>query len=148
MLTRLHEGKEVGSSEADSLAMQTDQATKPEAAENIDSSIYLRAALRRPEQGETQIQGTLVRVDCDEKGFTLLVKVGERVMNLRTMGFKNLNLRSFSADAGREITCGPRIAGNNVVVNYVHPAEAREQIAGVTKSIEFVPSDFKLNPDR
>jgi len=77
----------------------------------------------------------------------LLVRVGERVMNLRTMGFKNLNFRSFSADAGREITCGPRMAGNNVVVNYVRPAEVPAQIAGVMKSIEFVPSDFKLNPE-
>lgn len=147
ILTRLHQGKEVSSGEAASVATQTDHVTDPEAVENTDPSIYLRAALRKPGNGETQIQGTLVRIDCDDKGFMLLVKVGERVMNLRTMGFKNLNFRSFSADAGREITCGPRMAGNNVVVTYVRPAEMRTQIAGVMKSIEFVPSDFKLNPE-
>ena len=147
ILTRLHEGKEVDSGDAGSVATQTDPATNTEALENIDPSISLRAALRKPGNGETQIQGTLVRIDCDEKGFMLLVRVGERVMNLRTMGFKNLNFRSFSADAGREITCGPRMAGNNVVVNYVRPAEVPAQIAGVMKSIEFVPSDFKLNPE-
>lgn len=148
ILTRLHQGKEVSSGEAVSVATQTDHVTEPEAVENIDPSISLRAALRKPGNGETQIQGTLVRIDCDDKGFMLLVKVGERVMNLRTMGFKNLNFRSFSADAGREITCGPRMAGNNVVVTYVPPAEMRTQIAGVMKSIEFVPSDFKLNPEQ
>ena len=147
ILTRLHQGKEVSSGEAAGVATRTDHVTDPEAVENIDPSIYLRAALRKPGNGETQIQGTLVRIDCDDKGFMLLVKVGERVMNLRTMGFKNLNFRSFSADAGREITCGPRMAGNNVVVTYVRPAEMRTQIAGVMKSIEFVPSDFKLNPE-
>ncbi|HYJ86943.1 MAG TPA: tetratricopeptide repeat protein [Pyrinomonadaceae bacterium] len=148
ILTRIREGKEVGSGEAGSVATQNDQATNPEAVQDIDPSIYLRAALRKPQNGEMQIQGTLVRIDCDEKGFMLLVRVGERVMSLRTMGFKNLNFRSFSADAGREITCGPRMAGNNVVVTYVRPAELLTQIAGVMKSIEFVPSDFKLNPDQ
>jgi tetratricopeptide (TPR) repeat protein len=147
VLARLHEGKEIPSGEAGNVATQTDQATNAEAVENIDPSISLRAALRRPQDGETQIQGMLIRVDCDDKGFTLLVKVGERVMSLRTMGFKNLNFRSFSADAGREITCGPRMAGNNVVITFVRPAEERAQIAGVTKSVEFVPSDFKLSPE-
>jgi tetratricopeptide (TPR) repeat protein len=148
ILTRLREGKEVSSGEEVSVATQSDQPANTEAVENIDPSIHLRAALRKPANGETQIQGTLVRIDCDEKGFMLLVKVGERVMNLRTIGFQNLNFRSFSADAGREITCGPRMAGNNVVVTYVRPPEMRAQIAGFMKSIEFVPSDFKLNPER
>ena len=147
VVTRVHEDKEVGSGELSSVATQTDQPADPEVVENVDPAISLRAALRKPENGEKQIQGTLVRIDCDEKGFTLLVKVGERVMNLRTVGFKNLIFRSFSADSGREITCGPRAAGNNVVVTYVHPAGMRAQVAGVMKSIEFVPSDFKLNPE-
>ncbi len=147
ILTRVHEGKDVGSSEMGSVAKQTEQPTDSEVVENVDPAIILRAALRKPENGEMQIQGTLVRIDCDEKGFTLRVKVGERVMNLRTIGFKNLSFRSFSADAGREITCGPRMAGNNVVVTYVRPAEMRAQVAGVMKAIEFVPSDFKLNPE-
>ncbi|MEK6280036.1 MAG: tetratricopeptide repeat protein [Acidobacteriota bacterium] len=147
-LARFHGGKEAVNAEGQERTEQTDHVVPaPEAVENVDPSIYLRAALRKPGDGETQVQGTLVRIDCDDKGFTLLVKVGARVMSLRTVGFRNLNFKSFSADAGREITCGPRMAGNNVVVTYVRPVEARAQIAGVTKSIEFVPSDFRLTPE-
>ena len=147
VLSSRHAGKAVVSAVTRDAAKQTNPVADSEAVENVDVSTVLRAALRKPENGEMQIQGTLVRIDCDDRGFTLLLKVGERVMSLKTSGFKDLNLRSFSADAGREITCGPRMAGSNVVVNYVRPAEARSQVAGVTKSIEFVPSDFKLNPE-
>ena len=115
--------------------------------EPFDPSTTLRAALRKPADGETQVQGTLVRVDCDEKGFTLVLKVSDRIMSLKTNGFRNLNFRSFNSDAGREITCGPRMAGNNVVVTYVRPTTGRTPMAGTTRSIEFVPDDFKLNPD-
>ncbi len=143
-LVKQREPKEVLSGEKRREATQVDDA-QFETVEHTDPSDYLRDALRKPVDGESQIQGTLVRIDCDDKGFTLLLRVGQRVMSLRTIGFRNLNFRSFSSDAGREITCGPRMAGNNVVVTYVRPAELRSQIAGVTKSIEFVPSDFKLS---
>jgi len=145
-LAKAREGKE------EPLPPQTnsdngDAAEGAETVANADPSLFLRAALRKPEDGERQIQGTLVRVDCDDRGFTLLIRVGEKVMSMRTVGFKNLNFRSFSADAGREITCGPRLAGNNVVVTYIQPPELRTPIAGVTRSIEFVPRDFKLTPE-
>jgi tetratricopeptide (TPR) repeat protein len=143
-LARAREGKE----EPLPAAGESSANYVKESSENViaeDPSVFLRAALRKPESGENQVQGTLMRVDCDDKGFTLLVKVDDKIMSLRTVGFRNLNFRSFSADAGREITCGPRMAGNNVVVTYVPPTEQRTQITGITRSIEFVPSDFKLN---
>lgn len=137
--------KEVASSVERRTSTQADDA-QFETVEHTDPSDHLRDALRKPADGESQVQGTLVRIDCDDKGFTLVLRVGQRSLSLRTVGFRNLNFKSFTADAGREITCGPRMAGNNVVVTYVRPAELRSQIAGVTKSIEFVPSDFKLVP--
>jgi tetratricopeptide (TPR) repeat protein len=111
-----------------------------------DPVAALRESLRKPATGETQTQGTLTRIDCDAKGITFVVKVSERLLKLNTDTFRHANIMSFSEDAGNEITCGIRKTQNNVVVAYVPPADARAKVDGVLKSIEFVPSDFKLKP--
>ena len=71
-----------------------------------DPAAALRASLRRPVTGETQTQGTLTRIDCDAKGITFVVKVGDRMLKLNTDTFQHANIMSFSEDAGNEITCG------------------------------------------
>ena len=112
----------------------------------VDLSAYLRAALRKPAIGDTQTQGVLQRVDCDAKGMTFVIKLPERVIKLRASTFKDVRLRSFSEDSGREITCGVRKPATNVVVNYTASADARSQVDGLARSLEFVPPDFNLRP--
>jgi len=109
----------------------------------FDPLSALRASLRKPTAGEAQVQGILTRVECDEKGIVFFVQVPERVFRLTTNSFKQVSLRSFSPDSGREITCGTRKDENNVVVIYV-PDETPSRTNGIAKSIEFVPKDFKL----
>ena len=41
---------------------------------NTDPTSHLRDALRKPEAGERQVQGMLVRIDCDAKGITFTLK--------------------------------------------------------------------------
>ncbi len=110
---------------------------------HFDPELALRAALRKPSQGEAQVQGILKRVDCDGKGIIFFVQLHERVFRLTTNSFKQVSLKSFSPDSGREITCGARPQENNVVIIYV-PDETMSKTGGVAKSIEFVPKDFKL----
>jgi len=117
---------------------------QPEVTGNVDPSSYLREALRKPEPGETQSQGLLVRIDCDAKGITFIVKVGETTLKLTTASFEDVNLTSFSADGGSEIKCGPRQPESNVILDYLPTRDARAKTNGVMKSIEFVPKDFKL----
>ena len=109
----------------------------------FDPLSALREALRKPTAGEAQVQGVLTRVECDGKGIVFFVQVPERVFRLTTNSFKQVSLRSFSPDSGREITCGTRKDENNVVVIYV-PDETPSRTNGIAKSIEFVPKDFKL----
>jgi len=116
---------------------------QPKGRKNVDPSVYLREALRKPEAGETQVQGLLMRIDCDEKGITFVVRVGEGMLNLTTTSFEDFDLTSFSPDGGTEIKCGPRQPENNVIVAYV-PAGTRGKTDGIAKSMEFVPKDFKL----
>ena len=112
----------------------------------FDPAAALRASLRRPITGETQTQGTLTRIDCDAKGITFVVKVGDRMLKLNTDKFLHANIMSFSEDAGNEITCGIRKIQNNVVVAYVALTVPRAKVDGALKSLEFVPPDFKLKP--
>jgi FimV-like protein len=112
----------------------------------FDPAAALRDSLRRPVTGETQTQGTLTRIDCDAKGITFVVKVGNRLLKLNTDTFPHANIMSFSEDAGNEITCGVRKTLNNVVVAYVPLTDPRAKVDGALKSLEFVPPDFKLKP--
>jgi tetratricopeptide (TPR) repeat protein len=109
-----------------------------------DPSKLLREALRKPDRGEQQVQGILVRIDCDSKGIFFVVKLEDRQVRLRTDKFESVSMVAFSPDAGSEITCGPRKTETMVVICYLPAADARTRIDGTIRSIEFVPKDFKL----
>lgn len=109
-----------------------------------DPSTLLREALRKPGEGERQVQAVLLRIDCDAKGIIFTVKVEDRQVRLRTDKFQNVAMVAFSSDAGQEITCGPRKPEVAIVVCYLPGEDKRDRIDGIIKSIEFVPKDFKL----
>lgn len=115
-----------------------------EVVENPDPEAMLRDALRKPLADEMQIQGTLTRIDCEPKEIVFTVKVGDRKLKMKTESFAKMNFISFTETARGEISCGVRKPGNDVVINYLPAADARAKIDGVMKSVQFVPSDFKL----
>ena len=117
-----------------------------EPVEKYDPAAVLRESLRKPAAGETQTQGTLARIDCDNKSITFSVRIDGRLLKLKTDSFTHVELTSFSQDAGGEITCGPRKPENSVVVCYLPTTSAGAKTDGVIKSLEFVPPDFKLKP--
>jgi tetratricopeptide (TPR) repeat protein len=104
----------------------------------------LNGALRKPAAGEKQVQGTLLRLECDAKGIMFVVQLADRVIKLRTFRFENIQITAFTADAGSEISCGPRKPVNPVVICYVPTTDAKARYDGDLRSVEFVPSDFKL----
>ncbi|HZE71071.1 MAG TPA: tetratricopeptide repeat protein [Pyrinomonadaceae bacterium] len=116
------------------------------ASERVDPSSYLREALRTPASGEQQVQGALVRVDCDAKGIVFVVQTANGVLRLWAKTFEDLEIVAFTTEAGSEITCGVRKPQNTVVVCYVPGNTVRAKVDGSVKSMEFVPVDFKLNP--
>lgn len=125
---------------------QSASGTETEMTEGLEPPPSLHDVLRKPRAGEMQVQGTLVRVDCDGNGITFVVAVGERELKLKTASFRKVNLKSFSVDAGREITCGARKPENNVVVSYEPASGALPKVDGEAKSLEFVPKEFNLHP--
>ena len=114
--------------------------------EKIDPSSYLRDALRKPDAGETQSEGSLVRIDCAANVIVFVVRVGDRQLKLKTDSFENVDITTFSSDVAGEISCRARKQQNAVVVCYVPSSDTRTKTDGVIRSIEFVPQDFKLKP--
>ena len=111
-----------------------------------DPSSYLREALRPPAPGETQLQGTLVRIDCDPKGLVFVVQTGATSLRLHTDSFFDLELTTYDPKVKGEVTCGERKPASAVVIDYVANADTKLKLDGVLKSIEFVPAEFKLKP--
>jgi tetratricopeptide (TPR) repeat protein len=111
-----------------------------------DPSAYLREALRPPKAGETQVQGTLARIECDAKGMVFVVQAGATLLRLRATGFSDIELTTYDPSMRGDISCGERKPANVVVIAYVVNADTKLKINGILKSIEFVPSDFKLKP--
>lgn len=100
--------------------------------------------LRKPGAGEEQVLGLLVRVDCDAKGVTFIVKVGERTLKLRTNNFNNIHFTTFTPDVSGEMTCGARNPANNAVITFRPSKAANAKSDGDPIAVEFVPKDFEL----
>jgi tetratricopeptide (TPR) repeat protein len=113
---------------------------------NNDPASYLRDALRKPEAGEKQILGMLVRIDCDSKGIIFTLKSDVGLLRLKTISFDEVDLTTFAPDVEGEITCGVRKPENPVVVSYLPAGDALSKTVGTIRSLEFVPADFKLTP--
>ena len=109
-----------------------------------DPSSYLREALRKPGAGEKQVQATLVRLECDAKGITFIVKLDDGIVKLRTDSFEHTEIVAFTTEAGSQISCGPRKPENAVVICYTPTTDPKVKFDGTMKSLEFVPKDFQL----
>lgn len=135
-----------GRRNSDGQVMTTPTGIEGVEAGPVDPWSQLRHVLRKPQPGEIQTQGILEKVDCDAKGMTFVIRLADRVIKLRAAKFQDVDLTSFSQDAGREITCGARKPESSVVVNYTDSADAHAKSDGRAISLEFVPPDFKLKP--
>lgn len=111
-----------------------------------DPSFYLREVLRAPEKDETQLQGKLVAIECEAKGIVFVMETASSTLRLRTENFDSIELTTYDPSVQGNISCGARKLQSSVVVCYLPNADKRVKADGVLKSIEFVPSDFKLKP--
>jgi len=128
--------------------VNVDGTTQTNTPEDMDPSSHLRDALRKPTEGEVQVEGILLRIECAAKAITFVVKVGNRLLKLKADSFEKIDITTFSANVAGEISCGPRKPENAVVVCYLPASDARSKIDGLLRSVEFVPEDFKLKPLR
>ena len=109
-----------------------------------DPSSYLREALRKPAAGETQLQGTLLRIECDAKGIIFVVKAGTQTLRLHTPNFEQIEITTYNPELKGELGCGVRKPEDPIVVCFTAQGDKRFKSDGELKSIEFVPASFKL----
>jgi len=109
-----------------------------------DPSSYLRAVLRKPAADETQLQASLVKIECDARGIVFFFQTESGLLRLYTATFDNILRITYDSKVRGELTCGARKPENTVVVSYVPNTDQRLKVNGILKSIEFVPADFKL----
>jgi len=112
-------------------------------------SDYLREALRPLEAGEQRVQGSFLKLDCDNKGIAYFsIQAADRVYRIRAASLQRVQLTAYTP-APDNITCGPRKTPENVVLTYrptSDPKDAKAKIDGDAIAVELVPNDFKLKP--
>jgi len=111
-----------------------------------DPSSYLREALRKPGAGETQVQGTLLRLECDAKGITFVVQSGTQTLRLHAPNFEDIDITTYNPDVKGDLSCGVRKPEDPIVVCFKPQANKALKSDGEVISIEFVPAGFKLSP--
>lgn len=109
-----------------------------------DSWSYLREVLRTPGAGETQLQGTLVKIECEAKAIVFVVQTANGLLRLQTATFDDIEITTYDPKVAGEVTCGPWKHENVVIVCYLPNTDKKVKADGVLKSIEFVPAEFKL----
>ena len=90
------------------------------------------------------MQGVLQKIECEAKGIVFVVKSPSGLLRLRTPSFDDIELTTYDTNIQGEISCGARNPENAVVVCYTLNADKRIKADGILKSIEFVPTDFRL----
>jgi tetratricopeptide (TPR) repeat protein len=105
--------------------------------------------LRSVKTGEQRLQGTFVRLDCDNRGVAFfIIQARDGVHRIRATVLDNVLFRTFVASP-QEMTCGVRKNPENVVLTYrpsIDPKDARPKIDGDAVAVELMPADFKLKP--
>lgn len=120
--------------------------TPPPAPAATDRHALLRESMRAPRDGEQQVRGLLVRVDCSARGITFTVKVDDRLLKLHSAVLDGVEFTSWIPEVSGDMTCGARNPANDVVVIYRAPQNARAGNDGEMIALDFVPKDFVLKP--
>ena len=103
----------------------------------------LSQALRKPQTGESRVQGVLTAIECNAKGITFKVRAGDRLLQFHSDNFERVDITAFTQEVTGQITCGPRKPENAVVLTYAAP-RGGSKADGEANSIEFVPGNFVL----
>lgn len=136
-----------GRGPADFRKIEVDKPPTPEEASRWQDDAFMRAlnqVLTVPAAGHTRVLGTVDRIDCSRGAITYSVTSGSEHFTLSSKDFLSLKLRSYiGSGVNRQINCGAGFRDTQAVLTY-QPANARPNIRGELKVLEFVPANFKF----
>ena len=96
-----------------------------------------RPVMRRRFEGE-QVRGLLTRVDCTERGITVVIKADDRTLQLHSDRPDRVEFITYTQDVGQTTDCGPRKTATPVIVTYRTPTDAKSRYDGEPIAVEFV----------
>lgn len=109
-----------------------------------DQDAALAEALRKPQAGETRVQGMLTAIECSAKGgIVFLVRAGDRLLKIHSDTFEQVDITAFSTGVGGNITCGLRKPEDSIIITFA-AAKAGSKFGGEARALEFVPPKFVL----
>jgi tetratricopeptide (TPR) repeat protein len=117
---------------------QDDSEAEPELELNMARPNFLK-----PGEGELQVHGQLVSIECGSKGVYLLLNEGQRVMRFLTGRFEQVKFITYTMSLNGEITCGPRKPANNVIMTYRALSGKGPKADGEVVAVEFLPDGMK-----
>ncbi len=123
-----------------------DSTNSNEGAGDDDSSqdvTITRPSFRKPEAGQSQLKGQLVKIECGAKGIVLVINDGQRTFRFAKESLTAIKFISYVADMGSEITCGPRNPANYVIVTFKPPTNKASKNDGDPVVLEFIPKESK-----
>jgi hypothetical protein len=116
----------------------------------MTESEALRETLRPVEAGETRIQGTFLKLDCNSNGVAFfMIQSADKLYRIRAAALGNVQLVSY-VQGPTEVGCGARKGQENVVMTFRparDPKDAKAKIDGDAIAMELVPKDFQLKPN-
>jgi tetratricopeptide (TPR) repeat protein len=105
----------------------------------------LQVGLREPKEGEKQVRGQLIEIQCQKnKSVLLVVKSGDAVYKFFKSDLLSVDFVTFTArfSVGGEISCGAITKDNKVVATYRPNQDPKAKHNGEIVLIEFIPKDF------
>lgn len=106
----------------------------------------LNMLIAKPQIGEKRVLGFVTRIDCQPQAIFYTVRAGNNTLHLKSDSFETVNLTAYSKEMGNaKFGCGETKQTSPAVIVYRAAEQAENaKIAGVIRSIEFVPTNFKF----
>lgn len=105
--------------------------------------------LYQPKEGESQVRGQLVRLDCvGGSSVVLVVKVGEKLYKLYKSDLADVRLVTFTSEVplGGQVNCGAFKNYMEVLATFTAMKDKKLKYDGEIVIIEFIPKDFPQQP--
>lgn len=125
-------------SQSERPAANGDASSTPDA----DSQPAFQQVFLPQREGEEQVSGQLLSIDCNEQGVTMMVKAGMRTLKLQNNELRRIRFVSFSPEMRGRIGCGPRNPSTPVVVSYRAAKDIRSKTDGEVTAIAFIPKEL------
>jgi hypothetical protein len=85
--------------------------------------------------------GTLVRIDCGDKGVVLIVQTGSGDLRIAGPALADIDFISYRADLTGSVNCGVQSPAMPVLITYGLSPDL--SVAGEVAAVEFVPNGYR-----